>query len=116
MPQSVCARKPRPKAKGKSGQTTADKANLDQGMNSPGRQANGRFARGNTGRPEIPYARFRAYMLTIARQTMTPEKMAKVFEAIYIKTLTGDMNAAKLCAFGRPSRRGRNRNLSEGQL
>ena len=35
-------------------------------------------------------------MLTIARQTMTPEKMANVFEAIYVRALTGDMNAAKL--------------------
>src|SRR5262249_47115823 len=53
-------------------------------------------AKGNPGGPGNPHARFSAGMLTIARQTMTAEKMANVFEAIYIKALTGDMTAAKL--------------------
>ena len=96
MPQSVRARKPRPTAKGKSDHTTADKAHPEQETNSPGREASGRFARGNPGGPGNPHARFSAQMLTIARQTMTPEKMTAVFEAIYIRALTGDMGAAKL--------------------
>ena len=96
MPQSVRARKPRPKPKSKSPDATPDKSRPVPETGSPGREANGRFARGNPGGPGNPHARFSAHMLTIARQTMTPEKMAAVFEAVYIKALTGDMNAAKL--------------------
>ena len=95
MSRTVRVRKPQPTLTDKNPQAAAD----DQATNkngSPGRKSNGQFARGNPGGPGNPHARFSAHMLTIARQTMTPEKMAAVFESIYIKALTGDMTAAKL--------------------
>ena len=95
MPGTVRARKPQRTLTGKKPRAAADEPPTNKG-GSPGRKANGRFARGNPGGPGNPHARFSAQMLTIARQTMTPEKMTAVFEAIYVKTLTGDMSAAKI--------------------
>ena len=76
-----------------SEQQTSEEAETQAGG---GRDARGRFTKNNPGGPGNPHARFSAQMLTIARQTMTPEKMVAVFESIYIKTLAGDMSAAKL--------------------
>ena len=98
MARTARVRKPQPTLTNKNPQAAADEqpANKD---GSPDRQANGRFARGNPGGPGNPHARFSAQMLTIARQTMTPEKMAAVFESIYIRALGGDMTAAKLLMY-----------------
>ena len=96
MPRTMRAKKQQPTLTNKNPQAAAAGDQPTNKSGSPGRKANGQFARGNPGGPGNPHARFSAHMLTIARQTMTPEKMAAVFESIYIKALTGDMSAAKL--------------------
>ncbi len=95
MPRTLRTKKPQRTLTGKRPQVDDDGRSTKK-PGSPTREANGRFARGNPGGPGNPHARFSAGMLTIARQTMTPEKIAAVFESIYIKALSGDMTAAKL--------------------
>ncbi len=95
MTRTVRGRKQQRTLTKKKSQAAADEQPKTKG-DSPGRKANGQFARGNPGGPGNPHARFSAHMLTIARQTMTPEKIAAVFEAIYFRAVSGDMSAAKL--------------------
>ncbi len=96
MPRTARVRKSQRTLTDQDPQTAiADELATNKG-GSPGRKSNGQFARGNPGGPGNPHARFSAAMLTIARQTMTPEKIAAVFESIYVKALSGDMTAAKL--------------------
>ena len=96
MSRALRAKKQQPTLTDERPQTATAEGQPKKKGSPPGRQANGQFARGNPGGPGNPHARFSAHMLTIARQTMTPEKMAAVFESIYIKALTGDLSAAKL--------------------
>jgi hypothetical protein len=71
-----------------------------------GRDAGGRFARGNKGGPGNPHARRVAALRSALLEALTPERMRTLAERLYDRALGGDTAAAKLLlayALGRPA-------------
>src|SRR5262249_42545557 len=61
-----------------------------------GRDAGGRFARGNKGGPGNPHARRVAALRSALLEALTPERMQTLAERLYDRPLAGDTAAAKL--------------------
>jgi hypothetical protein len=71
-----------------------------------GRDAHGRFARGNRGGPGNPHARRVAELRSALLEALTPERMRALAESLYASALGGDVAAAKLLlayTLGRPA-------------
>src|SRR5438132_12162652 len=61
-----------------------------------GRQANGRFAKGNRGGPGNPFARQTAELRRRLQERVTPETLDSIVDALVEKARQGDVSAAKL--------------------
>jgi hypothetical protein len=71
-----------------------------------GRDAGGRFARGNKGGPGNPFARRVAELRSALLEAVTPERVRCLAEGLYQRALGGDTAAAKLLlayTLGRPA-------------
>jgi hypothetical protein len=71
-----------------------------------GRDAGGRFVRGNKGGPGNPHARRVAELRSALLEAVTPERVRCLAERLYERALGGDTAAAKLLlayALGRPA-------------
>ena len=61
-----------------------------------GRDAEGKFAKGNRGGPGNPFARQTARLRQAALDAVSPEQMSEVFQALHRNAVNGDVAAAKL--------------------
>src|SRR5438132_7163039 len=71
-----------------------------------GHEANGRFARGNPGGPDNPFARRVAALRKVILNRLTEENLLAVTEALLAKAKEGSVGAAKLLlayAIGKPA-------------
>src|SRR5262245_55795769 len=104
---------PRPSPNGCNGEahghadgTAAPAAALPAPAAAEGRDAGGRFARGNRGGPGHPHARRVAALRSALLEALTPERLRALAERLYDRALGGDTAAAKLLlayALGRPA-------------
>ena len=68
----------------------------DPGLSPIGRDANGRFARGNAGGPGNPHARHCARMLAQFRNLISDEKMSEIILVLADKAAAGDITSIKM--------------------
>ncbi|MFO0846482.1 MAG: hypothetical protein U0797_29625 [Gemmataceae bacterium] len=61
-----------------------------------GREANGRFAKGNAGGPGNPFARKVAQLRSLALETVTEDDLAAILKKMVERAKQGDVPAAKL--------------------
>lgn len=66
------------------------------GSNGETRDARGRFGRGNSGGPGNPYARRVAALRTALANSVSPEALTEMAQALVERAKSGDVAAAKL--------------------
>jgi hypothetical protein len=71
-------------------------AEQDPYVSPIGRDAGGRFPKGNAGGPGNPHARHCANMLTLFRSCIDPERLEALIKVLYDKAYAGDLGAIKL--------------------